>query len=204
MLRGNAFKIPPLWWECISDSQRALPPPQPNQDRIAMWRNVVLNQKRHSETHKTTALWSGCPSHSKERVERFHCTKDVRQELAVSNGLNDSTVQNPPMSVVFHHLSQHTRVVCSVNVPCGEDILTARVIFTSTYTLQPGWFGTLVVSNLLLKKTMLNIFLPHCYMPLPLNNVSCCEAQYLFIITGSLVNNLGRVKASTSSFVAAN
>lgn len=124
--KGMLLKYPPLWWECISDSQRAVPPLQPNQYRIGMWRNVALNQKWHSETHKMTGLWSGCPSHSKESVERSHCIKGARQELDVLNSLNDSAAQNLPMSIVFHRLSQRTRVWCSVNVPCASDLLTAR------------------------------------------------------------------------------
>lgn len=84
---------------------------------------------------------------------------------------------HPQKYFFSHHLNKNMRVVGSVNGPCGDDLLTARVlIYSSTLTVRLGQFGSLVMSHLLLRRKGRTSFCHISHIPLSLNNISRCKA----------------------------
>lgn len=76
------------------------------------------------------------------------------------NDLNDSSIVQRQRQIFYHsqkfivsnHLNKEIWVVGSVNVPCAEDLLPARVvIYYSNLTVQLRQFGSLVMSHVLLE-----------------------------------------------------
>lgn len=177
---------------------RAFPPFNPDRYRERLWRKCP-NQKCYFRTLNDSPLkcvsftgtegWK-IPLHQR-RESRIGCF-DWLEWLLCSKKKKKKMDKCPP-----------TRRDFAVNVQCGGDLLTRAVSFNSTSPLQQVHLVLWSYRIMYIKKKeehVLHAFLPLLSTLLPSNNVSCCKAQYLFIVPGYLVNNLARVEASTSRF----